>query len=142
MSQAYPMHTPEPAAILQAWLPFKELVGATSIRTEEDYARVASLVNVLLDAIRDEEDHPLADVLDYLAVQVEAYEKEHITIPDAEPKEVLRFLMDQHGLKQADLADCAPQSRISAILAGKRDISKETAKNLAKRFNVSTDIFL
>jgi HTH-type transcriptional regulator / antitoxin HigA len=73
---------------------------------------------------------------------MEAYEEEHIAIPEAEPKEVLRFLMDQHGLKQADLADCSPQSHISAILAGKRDISKETAKNLAKRFNVSTDIFL
>ena len=133
--------TVDPAAILQAWMPFKELVGVTSIKTEEDYARVAELVNVLLDAIRDDETHPLSDVLHYLTVQMEAYEAEHVEIPEVEPKAVLRFLMEQHGLKQTDLTDCAPQSHISAILAGKRGISKEAAKKFAKRFNVNPDLF-
>jgi HTH-type transcriptional regulator/antitoxin HigA len=55
---------------------------------------------------------------------------------------VLRFLMEQHGLRQEDLGDCAPQSRISEILAGKRSISKENAKRLGRRFNVRADIFL
>jgi HTH-type transcriptional regulator/antitoxin HigA len=132
----------DPAALLQAWMPFKELVGVTSIKTEEDYARAASLVDVLLDAIRDDASHPLSDVLYYLTVQMEAYEAAHVEIPEAEPRAVLRFLMEQHGLKQADLADCAPQSHISAILAGKRGISKEAAKKFAKRFNVATDVFL
>jgi len=50
--------------------------------------------------------------------------------------------MEQHGLNQEDLSDCAPQSRISEILAGKRSISKETAKRLARRFNVHGDVFL
>ncbi|WP_081458473.1 helix-turn-helix domain-containing protein [Solidesulfovibrio fructosivorans] len=40
-----------------------------------------------------------------------------------------------------DMTDCAPQSYISAILAGKRGISKETAKKFAKRFNVNPDLF-
>jgi HTH-type transcriptional regulator/antitoxin HigA len=55
---------------------------------------------------------------------------------------MLRFLMDEHGLKQEDLADCAPQSRISDILNGKRSISKEIAKKLARRFHVHADLFL
>ncbi len=131
----------DPAAILQAWMPFKELVGVTSIKTEEDYTRVAALVNVLLDAIRDDATHPLSDVLHYLTVLMEDYEAARVAIPEAEPKAVLRFLMEQHGLKQTDLADCAPQSHISAILAGKRGISKETAKKFAKRFNVNPDLF-
>ena len=36
--------------------------------------------------------------------------------------EVLRFLMEQHNLKQEDLGECAPQSRISDILSGNRSI--------------------
>jgi hypothetical protein len=52
------------------------------------------------------------------------YEDRHVRIPDAEPGEVLRFLMEQHGLKQGDLDDCAPQSRICDFLNGKREISK------------------
>jgi len=133
---------PEPQAILQAWMPFKELVGVTSVRTADDYARANVVIDVLLDATRGDEDHPLADVLDYLADQVKAYEDEHFPIPESKPREILRFLMDQHGLKQEDLADCAPQSRISDILNGKRSISKEIAKNLARRFNVHADLFL
>jgi HTH-type transcriptional regulator/antitoxin HigA len=45
-------------------------------------------------------------------------------------------------LKQEDLAECAPQNRISDILGGKRSISKEIAKNLARRFGVHADVFL
>jgi len=133
---------PEPQAILRAWTPFKEVVGVTSVRTKEDHAQACATIEVLLDEIGDNENHPLADVLDYLADQVAAYEDEHHPIPESEPKAVLRFLMDQHNLKQEDLADCAPQSRISDILGGRRGISKEIAKKLARRFNVSAALFL
>ncbi len=133
---------PEPQAILRAWIPFKKLVGVTSVRTEDDYKQARAVIDVLVEEVGDNEDHPLAEVLDYLADRVKAYEDEHFPIPDAEPREVLRFLMEQHGLKQEDLADCAPQSRISDVLNGRRDISKDIAKKLARRFNVHADLFL
>lgn len=134
--------TPKTQAILQAWMPFKQAIGVTSVHNEEDYTRATKTINVLLDEIGDNEDHPLADVLDFLADQVKSYEDERFSIPKAEPHDVLRFLMEQHGLHQEDLSDCAPQSRISEILAGKRSISKENAKRFARRFNVHTELFL
>lgn len=133
---------PEPQAILRAWLPFKQLVGVTSVHTEGDYAQARATIDAPLEEIGDNESHPLADVLDYLADQVKAYEDENFQIPEAEPSEVLRFLMEQHGLKQEDLGECAPQSRISDILNNKRAISKEIAKRLAHRFSVRADLFL
>ncbi|EQD40648.1 transcriptional regulator, XRE family, partial [mine drainage metagenome] len=86
------------------------------------------VVDALIDVIGDDESHPLAEVLDYLSDQVEAYEDEHTVIPEASPAETLRFLMQQHELKQEDLIDYAPQSRISDILNGRRAISKDLAK--------------
>jgi HTH-type transcriptional regulator/antitoxin HigA len=133
---------PETQAILKAWTPFKELVGVTSVRTEADYNKAIAFIDKLLDEVGDDEAHPLAEVLDLIATQVKAYEDEHVQIPDAEPREVLLFLIDQHGLKQGDLDDCAPQHRISEILSGKRSVSKEIAKRLANRFNVHADLFL
>jgi HTH-type transcriptional regulator / antitoxin HigA len=133
---------PAPEAILEAWRPFKEVIGVTSVRTEEDYNRAMSLINSLLDVIKGDEDHPLADVLNYLSDLVIPYEEEHHPIPDASPRDLLEFLMEQQGLKQEDLADCAPQSRISEILNGKRTISKEIARRLAKRFKVSVNLFI
>jgi HTH-type transcriptional regulator / antitoxin HigA len=133
---------PAPEAILEAWRPFKKVIGVTSIRTEEDYNRAMSLINSLLDVIKGDEEHPLADVLNYLSDLVIPYEEEHYSIGNASPRDLLEFLMEQQGLKQEDLADCAPQSRISEILNGKRTISKEIARRLAKRFKVSIDLFI
>ena len=120
---------PEPKAILKAWMPFKKLVGVTGVHSEEDYEQA-------------DESHPLADVLDFAAEQVKAYEDDHVVIPEASPSEVLRLLMEQHQLNQTDLADIAPQGRISDILAGKRAISKDLAKRFASRFHVRADVFL
>lgn len=141
MSRLDPM-TLNPQAILNAWTPFKETIGVTSVHNETDYARAIATIDVLLNTIGDTEDHPLADVLDYLAEQVRSYEEEHAVIPAAEPRDVLRFLMEQHGLKQKDLGDCASQGRISEILSGSREISKEQAKRFAQRFRVRADLFL
>ncbi len=133
---------PEPQAILRAWMPFKEIIGVTSVRTMKDYAQARATIEVLLDEVGDNENHPLVDVLDYLADQVKVFEDENFQIPEAAPHEVLRFLMEQHGLKQIDLSDCAPQSRISEILRGKRSISRKIAQSLAHRFHVRPDVFL
>jgi HTH-type transcriptional regulator/antitoxin HigA len=136
-------HTVPPTqAILEAWLPFKKLIGVTAVRTEDDYAQACATMNALLDEVGDNEQHPLAEVLDYLADQVKSYEDDNFHIPEAAPHEVLRFLMEQHSLKQDDLAGCASQSRISDILNGKRSISKEIAKRLALHFHVRADLFL
>lgn len=58
------------------------------------------------------------------------------------PDEYLAQLMKLHNLKQTDLKDCAPQSRISEILNRKRLISKSIAKKLAVRFNVEVGNFI
>ena len=58
-------------------------------------------------------------------------------MPASTSKEALAFLMQQHGLKQNDLASLAPQSTISAVLSGKRAISKQLPTKLAARFGVS-----
>lgn len=131
----------EPQAILQAWMPFKRLLGVTVVHTKEDYAQARATMDALLAEVGDDENHPLAEVLDYLADHVKTYEDENFQSPEAAPGDVLAFLMQQHGLKQADLEDCAPQGHISDILSGKRAVSKEIAKRLAQRFHVRAEVF-
>lgn len=133
---------PDVQAVLAAWRPLREAMGVGAVRTPKDHARASALIARIIDEIGEDERHPLAEVLDLLDAQVAAYEAKTIAIPDAPPNEVLRFLMESHGLKQDDLADCAPQGRISDILGGRRAISKGVAKALAHRFRVTADIFL
>jgi HTH-type transcriptional regulator/antitoxin HigA len=72
---------PEPRAILRAWLPFKQAVGVTSVRTASDYAQARATIDALIEEIGDDEAHPLADVLDYLADRVKVYEDAQVHIP-------------------------------------------------------------
>ncbi len=133
---------PTPEALLDAWRAWHSLIGVDRIQTEEDYDRVAAILNVVVDAVRDDESHPLLPVMEYLGGLIEAYDQEHYNWPPPAPAEMLRYLMEEGGLRQEDLADIAPQHRISEILSGKRSISKEIAKKLAQRFHVHADVFL
>ena len=134
-----------PAAIAPAWHAFQSVlpVKIGTIRNDADYERVVAFMNSLLDVVGDDEAHELADLLDLVGQLVEDYEGTRHVIPDAAPHEVLRFLLDQHGLKQSDLAsEIGGQSVVSDILSGKRAINARQAKALAARFGVSAVAFL
>jgi HTH-type transcriptional regulator / antitoxin HigA len=64
-------------------------------------------------------------------------------MPTAEPPALLRFLMDQHGLRQDDLAEMfGSQPNVSEVLSGKREINAHQARALASRFGVSAVVFI
>ena len=112
------------------------------IHSEADYDRMVALMNSVLDAVGDDEEHALSGLLDLVSDLVAAYEEEHYAIEPAEPKEALRFLMEARSLRQEDLSTIVPQSNLSAILAGKRKISATLAGKLGKFFQVSPAIFI
>jgi len=102
------------------------------------------LMEQLLEEIGDDEQHPFADLLDIVSTLVMQYEEDHFDqILPAQPREVLKFLMEQHGLKQVDLKkEIGSQGVVSAILAGNRELNTRQIRALAKRFAVSPAVFL
>ena len=98
----------------------------------------------LLEEIGDDEQHPFADLLDIVSTLVMQYEEDHFDqILPAQPREVLKFLMEQHGLKQVDLKkEIGSQGVVSEILAGNRELNTRQIRALAKRFAVSPAVFL
>ena len=82
------------------------------------------------------------EAIDLLTLLVERYEEEHYRLPEASPIEVLRFLLEQHGLKQRDLAaDLGGESVVSEVLSGKRKLNATHIELLSKRFHVSPAVF-
>lgn len=122
-----------------AW---RELETRTSVRlrtieNERHYRAMVDFMNELVDEIGDRKTHPLMGLLDIVTSFIRDYEKHNVEIPDAEPCGVLRFLMQQHGLRQADLSEIfGSQSNLSEVLTGKREINARQARLLAKRFGV------
>jgi HTH-type transcriptional regulator/antitoxin HigA len=118
-------------------------VKLRAIENERHFRAMAKFMDKLVDRIGDQENHPLMGLLDIVTAFVHDYEERNVEIPDSSPSEVLRFLMEQHGLRQADLADdFGSQSNVSEVLNGKREINARQARALANRFRVSPAVFI
>ncbi len=77
-----------------------------------------------------------------LTVLVEEYEDKHYAVPQAGPLDIIRHLMEVHGLRQKDLVDVfGTESIVSDVLNGKRDLAKEHIRRLSARFHVSPAVF-
>jgi HTH-type transcriptional regulator/antitoxin HigA len=129
-------------ALQASWQAFDNMAHLRPIHSEADFERMVAMMNSLLEDVGDDEDHPLASLLELVSDLVSRYEQAHHTIEPAHPKDALRFLMEARDLKQEDLSSLVAQSNLSAILAGKRKISATLASKLGKFFGISPAIFL
>jgi HTH-type transcriptional regulator/antitoxin HigA len=127
---------------VKTWSILQGQVFLKPIRNEDDYEKMVAFANDLADHLGADEESPLHDIFGVVTDLIEVWETHHVDVPAAEPREVLRYLMDTHDLKQKDLADIASQTVISEILAGRRAISKNVAKALSVRFGIDMSAFV
>ena len=121
------------------WMALRPLF---SIRDEHEYDCAVERLNHLLDEVGTDEQHPLYTLLDTLGTLLHAYEEQHHPMPECRGVDVLRFLMDEHGLSQSDLPEVGSQGVVSDILRGKRELNVRQIRALAKRFQVSPAVFI
>jgi HTH-type transcriptional regulator/antitoxin HigA len=82
-------------------------------------------------------------VLDLMVRLVTAYEEERYPLPRFSPRDMLLYLMEQRGLRQADLLPIfKSRGYASDVFNGKTAISKTHARRLAEHFRVSVDPFI
>jgi HTH-type transcriptional regulator/antitoxin HigA len=82
------------------------------------------------------------EAIELMTLLVERYETEHYSLPAAEPADVLRFLLEQNGLSQRDIApELGSESTVSLVLSGKRQLNRDHIARLSRRFNVSPAVF-
>ncbi len=113
----------------------------THIRDGDHLDEASEMIDRLLERDLDEAEQEYLDVLTDL---VEAYEDDHVDIPDASEADVLRELMRAHGLSQSALAQATKiaQSTISAVLHGSRRLTRDHIDRLSKLFGVEKAAFL
>ena len=126
-------------AVFKSW---RIIAPLFSIRNKREHNTAVKRLNELLDEIGEDEKHPLYSLLDTLGTLIEAYEDEHHPIPDSSGADVLRYLMDEHGLTQSSLPEIGSQGVVSEVLNGKREMNVRQIRLLAKRFKVSTAVFV
>jgi HTH-type transcriptional regulator/antitoxin HigA len=128
-----------PLELQQHWTAISPLL---SLRNEQEYERAVERLNYLLDEVGTDEQHPLYTLLDTLGTLIHAYEEEHHPIPECSGVDVLRFLMDEHGLTQSDVPEIGSQGVVSEVLRGERELNIRQIRALATRFQVSPAVFI
>ena len=123
----------------RSWAKFAPLL---SIQNEQDYDQAVERLNGLIDEVGTDERHPLYSLLDTLGTVIHAYEEQHDPMLECRGGDLLRFLMDEHCLTQADLSDVGSQGVISELIHGKRELNVRQIRVLATRFNVSPSVFI
>jgi HTH-type transcriptional regulator/antitoxin HigA len=82
------------------------------------------------------------EAIELLTLLIERYEAERYPVPDADPIDVLRFLLDRNGLSQRDIAaELGSESTVSLVLSGKRRLNRDHIARLSRRFHVSPSVF-
>jgi HTH-type transcriptional regulator / antitoxin HigA len=110
-------------------------------RNKEEYERLLAFVQELMDWSRHHEDERATSLLNLIASNVEAYENQHYPIKGLSAVDMVKFFMDEHGLRQDELPEIGSQSLMSKILSGERRLTLEHIRRLSKRFGVSPAVF-
>ena len=63
--------------LVPAWQALQSAVPLAHIETEFDYEKATTLLNNLLDVVRDDPGHPLYSLVSVVGDLIEAYEIEH-----------------------------------------------------------------
>jgi HTH-type transcriptional regulator/antitoxin HigA len=131
---ALAVNTPEYARLLAETLP-------SVIHTEDENERFIATLEKLERRSRNWSPAE-AKLAELLTLLIENFEHQNYKLKAATPTEVLCELMESNGLKQKELVDVfGAESTVSAVLNGKREMTREHIKRLSRRFHVSPEVF-
>ena len=125
-----------------AYQRLRRFVPLGVLRSEKDYRKAMAMLDEIIDDIGQDEAHPLADLAEALALFIHSYEETHAKIRESTGPEVLRLLMEEHGLTQSELPEIGSQGVVSEILSGERELNIRQIRHLSKRFGVSPAVFI
>jgi len=131
-----------PAALLPAWEAFRQATDIAPIRDQAHYERMSELLEMLWDATEGDQTNPLWELCELVGELVHEYQNKHHKQPEATGLDALRYLMEEHGLRQSDLPEIGSQGVVSEVLAGRRELNLRQVKALGQRFGVSPATFI
>lgn len=111
----------------------------TVIRTKEQYFEYCDLLEKLVFS----DDDTKEEEIDLLDVLIEKWDNEQKYFKELDPIDLLKYLMEENGLKAKDLTSILGLSKgtISKMLNCQSRLSRESIKILAGYFKLSQEAF-
>ena len=114
----------------------------TPVLSEEECDRREEQIRKLIKLNEDKKDAQISYLIECMALTISDYEKQEFSWEKPTAIEVLKYLMEEHGLNEGDLPEIGDQNLVSDLLTGKKELNVTMIKRLALRFGISPKTFL
>ena len=113
----------------------------TVIKTVDQYNQYCNELEALV--VHKKRNKQQQDTIELLTLLIEKWDETHNSFEDADPVELLRYLMRENQLKSVELAKLLDSgtSLVSDILNYRRGMSKDMIRKLSDRFKISQSLF-
>jgi HTH-type transcriptional regulator / antitoxin HigA len=113
------------------------------IRSEKDYRAALKRIDEII-ATDPGEGTAAFDELDLISTLAEVYESIHYKIDAPDPVKAIQYIMEERGLSQKDIVQYFNGSKglVSAVLSGKRELSKKVIKSLHHGLGIPYEILM
>ncbi len=112
----------------------------TVLKKENEYEKALERLEAIFDAITGT---PEGDEAELLAILIEKYEEAHYPMPEPDPIEAVKFVMEQTALKPKDLVGLlGNKASVSRVLNRKRPLNLEMIRNLHDRFKIPYEVLM
>jgi HTH-type transcriptional regulator/antitoxin HigA len=110
------------------------------IKTDEEYENVLARIEQIMEA---EPNTPEGDELELLSLLVEKFEQERYPLPEADPVDVIRYYMEQRGLKAKDLAGIiGDKAIVSKVMNRERKLNLRMVRNLHQKAKIPYSLLM
>lgn len=112
----------------------------TVLKTESDYESALERLEAIFDA---ETGTPEGDEAELLTLLIEKYEEVHFPMPEPDPIEAVKFVMEQTALKPKDLVGLlGNKASVSRVLNRKRPLNLEMIRNLHDKLKIPYEVLI
>ncbi len=106
----------------------------TILKCNKDYELALERLDDIFDAVPGSEEDKESDLLVLL---IEKYEEDNFPIPDPDPVEAIKFIMEQKSIKQQDLVGIiGDKTTVSKVLKKKRKLTLDMIRNLNQTLRI------
>ena len=110
------------------------------IRSKREHQAALKAAEMLWDAPAAS---PEADRLEVLTLLIEAYEREHFSIPDPDPIDFLQHVMEARELTRKDLEPyIGSRARVAEVLNRVRPLTLDMIRKLADGLELPADVLI
>lgn len=111
-------------------------------KNKQDYETLLTNIQDAIELVENRENSPLIGLIEAMANAAQKYEINKLEALNGGAIVALKYLIKLHRIRQSELKEIGSQGVVSELLNGKRALTIRHVRELAKKFDVSPNVFI